>query len=215
MSLEGYREQAEAHRTATNQGVALFLCPSDTGRPFTGINYASNWGVWEPLGPRGGLGPQSIALAEITDGTSQTVGMAEQLLGRRPGEPRDERHEAFSVPIDGLRRPQDFPLFISSCRGMSLAGEEPWYDPRGHQWIQPGYTSSAYNHANSINGRSCRNYGLIPTGAWTAASAHQGGVFALFADGHAAFVRDTLAVETWRALGTRDGGEAIGSSEGM
>ncbi|MEO6808791.1 MAG: H-X9-DG-CTERM domain-containing protein, partial [Isosphaeraceae bacterium] len=46
--------------------------------------------------------------------------------------------------------------------------------------------------------------------AWTAGSRHGPGVNVSFADGHVRFVRDTITLSVWRAIGTRNGGEVIG-----
>ena len=40
-------------------------------------------------------------------------------------------------------------------------------------------------------------------------SWHLGGVNALFADGSVPFIKDSIAQQTWWALGTRAGGEVI------
>ena len=40
-------------------------------------------------------------------------------------------------------------------------------------------------------------------------SQHPGGVNSLMADGHVQFVKNTVNVLTWQALGTRNGGEVI------
>ena len=40
-------------------------------------------------------------------------------------------------------------------------------------------------------------------------SRHPGGVNTLFGDGTVRFVKDTVSLPTWRALGTRNGGEII------
>src|SRR5262249_14177825 len=40
---------------------------------------------------------------------------------------------------------------------------------------------------------------------------HPGGVNICFADGSVRFVKDSLAYQTWWALGTRNGGEALSS----
>ena len=42
---------------------------------------------------------------------------------------------------------------------------------------------------------------------------HSSGANVLFADGHVAFMKDTIALQTWQALGTRNGGEAVSSLE--
>ena len=48
-------------------------------------------------------------------------------------------------------------------------------------------------------------------GAITARSDHPGGVNALFADGGVRFVKTGVNGNTWRALGTPSGSEAVGS----
>ncbi len=45
--------------------------------------------------------------------------------------------------------------------------------------------------------------------AITATSNHPGGVHVAFADGSVKFVKDSVAVQTWWALGTRAGREII------
>jgi prepilin-type processing-associated H-X9-DG protein len=42
-----------------------------------------------------------------------------------------------------------------------------------------------------------------------ASSYHSGGVNTLFADGSVRFIRDSIAIMTWWALGTRADGETI------
>jgi prepilin-type processing-associated H-X9-DG protein len=46
-------------------------------------------------------------------------------------------------------------------------------------------------------------------GAITARSYHPGGVNALFADGSVKFIKSTIDGNTWRALGTINGGEVL------
>jgi prepilin-type processing-associated H-X9-DG protein len=47
--------------------------------------------------------------------------------------------------------------------------------------------------------------------AVTSRSFHPGGVNVLMMDGSVRFVRNSIAQATWRALGTRAGGEVIGN----
>jgi prepilin-type processing-associated H-X9-DG protein len=39
---------------------------------------------------------------------------------------------------------------------------------------------------------------------------HNGGVNVLFADGSGHFIANSVSIDTWRALGSRNGGEALG-----
>jgi prepilin-type processing-associated H-X9-DG protein len=42
-----------------------------------------------------------------------------------------------------------------------------------------------------------------------ARSRHPGGVNTLFADGHVQFIKNTVNLQTWQALGSRNGGEVV------
>ncbi len=50
-------------------------------------------------------------------------------------------------------------------------------------------------------------------GASTACSNHPGGVNVGFGDGSVKFLKDTVSYQTWWALGTRNGGEVVGSDQ--
>ena len=47
----------------------------------------------------------------------------------------------------------------------------------------------------------------------TAGSRHPGGVNLVLADGSVRFVKDAVALTVWRALGTRNGNEAISAND--
>ncbi|MGP0065877.1 MAG: H-X9-DG-CTERM domain-containing protein [Isosphaeraceae bacterium] len=50
-----------------------------------------------------------------------------------------------------------------------------------------------------------------PYGAPSANSLHPGGVNVCFADGSVHFVKSSVSLQVWWGLGTRSGGEVIGS----
>jgi prepilin-type processing-associated H-X9-DG protein len=94
---------------------------------------------------------------------------------------------------------------------------------RGALWFS-GIPSGGcyYNHVMPPNGNNCV-YSCTPTanhpsrshwcGALTAGSRHPGMVNVLMADGSVRGIKETIAVETWRALGTRNGGEVVSASD--
>jgi prepilin-type processing-associated H-X9-DG protein len=51
---------------------------------------------------------------------------------------------------------------------------------------------------------------LLGYSAFTARSYHNGGVNAAFMDGSVRFIANSIPQLTWRALGTRNGGEVVG-----
>jgi prepilin-type N-terminal cleavage/methylation domain-containing protein/prepilin-type processing-associated H-X9-DG protein len=92
---------------------------------------------------------------------------------------------------------------------------------RGVRWHYGAPGHSLYNHLRPPNNRlpDCRG-GLPhstrqdPLWSWlslniAARSKHPGGVNSLLADGSVRFVKDSIDVATWQALGSRNGGEVI------
>ena len=53
----------------------------------------------------------------------------------------------------------------------------------------------------------------LDVGSFAARSYHPGGVQACAADGHVRFIRNSIQLSVWRAVGTRAGGEIEASLE--
>jgi prepilin-type processing-associated H-X9-DG protein len=83
-------------------------------------------------------------------------------------------------------------------------------------WAFSWYIATLYNHVAPPNwkGWDC-GFGssLMDTpgehGIVSARSAHPGGVNVLLGDGSVKFVKDSVNTQTWRGLGTRNGGEVL------
>jgi prepilin-type N-terminal cleavage/methylation domain-containing protein/prepilin-type processing-associated H-X9-DG protein len=87
-------------------------------------------------------------------------------------------------------------------------------------WAFGWYSASLYNHVAPPNwvGQDCGNWSAIPDSPGehaviSARSEHPGGVNSLFGDGSVRFVKDTVALQTWRALGTKAGGEVVSADQ--
>lgn len=68
------------------------------------------------------------------------------------------------------------------------------------------------------NGRNCLSYPVSQYnvdvfGAGGANSLHPGGVNVAMTDGSVRFVKSTIGMPTWWALGTRNGGEVISADQ--
>jgi hypothetical protein len=91
------------------------------------------------------------------------------------------------------------------------AGNGTWTAVRGGQWINGHYGNTLYNHYYPPNPAAwdCGN-GSHNKALSTARSYHEGGVNVLLAGGAVRFVRNSIPLDTWRALATRSGGEPAG-----
>lgn len=202
--------------TAMATEISTFLCPSDdTGGLTQGrTNYPGNGGFGLNAGPNAGLfseggyspdpltyiGPQAVI-----DGTGTTAAMAEWALGRYPV--RDPIGSVFRTA--DLTEPGEFDQFVAACESLSPLSAEIALAGKSATWLLLGYSNTLYDHDLMVDGHSCVNGHSINLGAWTAGSRHPGGANLLFVDAHVRFIRNTMAVATWRALGTRAGREIV------
>lgn len=201
--------------TVFRTSLSVFTCPSDLIQSGTAgrTNLAWNGGVGSSWSGFNGVfvdnavaSRGSIGFSSVKDGASQTTAASEWVIGRV--EEINPRGVVFNTEM--FSGPDDFEPFASACHGMSIpsAGFTSWV--KSAQWLVGGYGDTLLNHNLAINDHSCTNAGNINSGTWTAGSRHTGnGANTAFLDGHVQFIRDTIALETWRALSTRSGGEVI------
>jgi prepilin-type N-terminal cleavage/methylation domain-containing protein/prepilin-type processing-associated H-X9-DG protein len=212
------------NNTAMATAVATFLCPTDpklgglppgqAGHNYhpnsgNGIQYVSGasdpWNFNTSLPPFNGVSyPVSkTRIADITDGTSNTAGFSELGLGDQTNAIATEKTDQFwtqtwpTTPEEAIAQCQGFLVTNLSFQGLSTDGV-PWIE---------GSTAAMYNHVNVPNKRSC----IFPPGRImnTANSYHPGGVNILLCDGSVRFIKESISLVTWRALGSRNGGEVI------
>ncbi|WP_165068760.1 DUF1559 family PulG-like putative transporter [Paludisphaera rhizosphaerae] len=177
-----------------------------------------------------------VGTQSITDGTSNTALFSETLLGTGPVANTITISSAKRKPtylfvtgqtmaVDlGASNPQGALQFISTCRGLS--GSTPGFGnlapANGNFWISGNANSAlmwdSYNHWQAPNGQGCDNGFDGNTGGWGSysdamppSSNHSGGVNVGMCDGSVKFLKDSVALPTWWALGTRNGGEVISS----
>lgn len=181
----------------------------------------------------------SYGIRDVTDGTSNTAAYSESLVGdgrgnayggsgntpasvyrgngavgvtgSDPGFIYDISYPASSLAVDG---------YLQQCRTAFTATSGKIGDFRGYRWGMGGTGSSLFNFAQTPNGgtnyrfNSCRlgcsvGCNLDNAVSTPASSAHPGGVNMMMADGSVRFVKDTVALKTWYAIGTRAGNEVI------
>lgn len=206
--------------------VPVFLCPSDLSPP-GGTNYRGNMGIsinlW-PYEPRPSrekesrmgafVNAQAVRPDEFTDGLSTTALFSERVVGDGDPSRYTPWRDIFSPPPAVNTTDQA----IRFCREYATANPPGEYSYAGYTWIYGCWAHTWYNHiltplsptpdcASGGGGFSIGGGG----GLYTARSLHPGGVNLATADGAVRFVSETIDLQAWRALGTRNGGEVDGT----
>jgi prepilin-type N-terminal cleavage/methylation domain-containing protein/prepilin-type processing-associated H-X9-DG protein len=192
-------------------------------------NYTSNpaqwWGVDSNLAYFGMEG--------VTDGTSNTTLFSEKLMGVSIPNAQIFANDKVNAIRTAFPFTGDWTQYntgnttlalsyLTTCNSMPGTQvsnpDSNWGN--GFSWALANpwnYLLNGYNHNNTPNKLSCLFTG-DQGGEWggvvgliTATSGHPGGVNVGFADGSVKFIKDSIGVQTWWALGTRGGGEVISS----
>jgi prepilin-type N-terminal cleavage/methylation domain-containing protein/prepilin-type processing-associated H-X9-DG protein len=101
--------------------------------------------------------------------------------------------------------------------GQPAGGASPPWGPSGpvggYWWLAIMPYGTLYNHVMAPNTFSCIDGtgGHLLSGAWTAQSRHPGGVNVCFGDGSVHFIKQSIGLPVWWAIGTKAGGEVISS----
>jgi prepilin-type N-terminal cleavage/methylation domain-containing protein/prepilin-type processing-associated H-X9-DG protein len=202
-------------QNVTSRQLALCTCPSDTvvvtgGHTWAGTsyhNYAANFGntavgdsystgIMRTETSYNGIefagapfrfhNPQR--LTDITDGTSNTLMLAEVVQGQR-------------VDLRGFTWWSDAAAFVTSLRpndsNPDVVTHPDYCDPN------PPNPPANCNGINSSDGHAIR--------VFAARSRHLGGVNVSFCDGSCRWISDQVDPRTWQALGTSQGGEVLGN----
>jgi prepilin-type N-terminal cleavage/methylation domain-containing protein len=209
--------------------VPHLLCPSevnDRERPdsptFTHypLNYGGNAGLWQTFQPPNGVGTgvfvvnRPTRMGDLTDGTSNTLGMAEVKAFtpyvRDGGQPAAANLPAPTTPAEVTAYTGEF---------KSDSGHTEWVDARVHQTgftttFPPNtavpFVSGGVTYDIDFNSmREGRSTTLPTYAAVTSRSYHTAGVNVMHMDGSVRFVRNGMSQATWRALGSRSGGEVV------
>jgi prepilin-type N-terminal cleavage/methylation domain-containing protein/prepilin-type processing-associated H-X9-DG protein len=196
------------------QAVPGFLCPSDPQSSLPagqgGNNYVWNYGsdilFRSPTGSGAFVfGGRTFRITDISDGASNTAAFAE----RRKG---DFNNGTITLTTDlfnaaGAGSPTTPDQAASMCD--TFVPTDPTTQFRsdyGTQWLGALHYTM-YQHVGLPNSRGCA---FPPSNcSMSANSAHGNGLNVLLCDGSVRFVSNGIALPTWRALGTRTGGDML------
>ena len=169
--------------TMVKDAQGLDVC---TASDYSGVNFDTD-GAFRPEGSR--------TLAQLTDGTSNTVVASELLAGP------DNEDSVYVCDLRGMW-------------GLHLMGSFAYthlHTPNTSAGDAIWYAGPTYHHCNDALHMPCDNSGGTVSDKLHAAarSRHPGGVNAVFADGHVTFISDMIHLATWQALGAIDDGHVI------
>jgi prepilin-type processing-associated H-X9-DG protein len=173
----------------------------------------------------------AVTVAGVIDGTSNTVAVSETIRSTG-GSPTGVNSLTFfqQNPLSGFVITGDNATtgpaiasdadYLSMCLTNSPAGFQA---TRGVRWHYGAPGHSLYNNVRPPNDKRYDCRGGLPHSNRTPAtwsqlsqniatrSQHAGGVNSLMADGHVQFIKNSIAVNIWQALGSRNGNEVVGS----
>jgi prepilin-type N-terminal cleavage/methylation domain-containing protein/prepilin-type processing-associated H-X9-DG protein len=231
--------------TAFLTSIPGFLCPSDPYSGKAGLGFLNNYcgsigttiGVVQnyPSNSTGVFSYQTpYGLADITDGSSNTVAFGESLVGNG-GRNANYRGNGvaglcYAWALDATQVPAQTLATIQMCSagwssalnsGSPYGGTPNIGVNRGWYWGWGAESMSLINTIVPPNSQAwnacrtgcqgCGNYDMDHAEIANVTSNHPGGANVTFADGHVQFVKSSLSTPTWWALGTRNDGEVISS----
>jgi len=230
-----YGDGAPINATVWNVKVKSFLCPSDTNAGADHFNsYHGSFGTgtdpWS-TDTNGVFAPRfrAYGIADITDGSSNTISHVEGLTGDFGNLGKKWRVMASgilgSLPANLTFRDarQNLPavMAVGQQCNTTMKSSPGGNSNRGYRW-QTG--SPGLSLMNIILTPNSQQY-AFPACRWDcssgcgadfghlfgATSNHPGGVNVLFADGSVRFVKDSVSQLVFMSLATRDSGEVVSS----
>ena len=201
-----------ANNTARLTKLSVMNCPSDQSLVFGKIvsgavqyfdikgNYGVNWGM-NTMFNQGPLGSAPVptgyapfyynygsAIADITDGTSNTLAMGELIQTTSPAGPASAIERRARIWNDDTSTYQITARLApnSSAPDVGVCFNDP-----GNKVPCTNDTTNGLNHYLAARSR------------------HPGGVNVLFCDGSVRFLKNTISVPTYQAISTRGLGEVV------
>ena len=233
------------NHSAQNTALAVYKCPSvplwgdiQNRRDYFGSagGRQSSWTCRLGEVFRDGLFciNQWVRIADIRDGSSNTIAMAESKLGRNQGMWNPAKPDASYIVFNtGTRPAQPAPVIghanTFTGRAADLAVINAYYqncltlyaagtgfidasDEQGRFWVagRSGWGGYITTLKGPNAGPSCQHNGDVTiVDVREPSSYHPGGAQTMRADGSVAFVSETIDQVTWIGMGSMNGGETV------
>ena len=228
------------NRTILAVAIGIYACPSDgdSGRPREGYSLANvldGAGILNnpmQLTSTSYAGVRGSTVTSAFPDPALNCQISPIAASEANGIITDLSPIAFASVSDGL----SFTMMAAEKSVASLRAFERPLQPRSQNFFeQSGWWFSGNNGDTLIttfyppNAYRKLSIGVPESWLWSASSQHPGGVNVLIADGSVRFIKDTIQSReldpfqatpivasvpgAWQALGTRNGGEAVGAGE--
>ncbi|MBM3983339.1 MAG: DUF1559 domain-containing protein [Planctomycetes bacterium] len=204
-----------ANTAALGTAVPGFLCPSDPQQAPAGQggnNYVWTYSSDILFRSNAGTGPfvfngTAFRLTDIGDGTSSTAAFCERRKGDFNSGIVSLQTDLFNAASAGS--PTSADQANSLCNSFTPTDPATQFrSDYGTYWINALHPTM-YQHVGPPNAKGCA---FPPSNACMSAnSAHSNGVNVLMCDGGVRFISNSVSMGTWRALGTRNGGDLPGN----
>jgi prepilin-type processing-associated H-X9-DG protein len=157
----------------------------------------------------------TTTMATFKDGASNTAIFSEWVKGEAvpTGRAHDGLAEVYNLGQNSNWFPTDY-QFMQLCNTVPITRANQQWQWKGEWW---GYGATMiYSHTQTPNRTSCVYHDINQDGRGTitmisASSNHPGGVNVLLMDGSVRFVKSSLHYQTWYAIATPRGNEAVSS----
>jgi prepilin-type N-terminal cleavage/methylation domain-containing protein/prepilin-type processing-associated H-X9-DG protein len=174
----------------------------------------------------------SYGLRDIIDGSSNTIAFSESLVGDPIGATGRKSNGVTGVGGAGIGQfldasgypgtPTNLAVMsaLAACGAANMPGSSnPVSNSTGNRWGWGAMSETLFNTVATPNTQYNFNACRVGCGGCgpddgifsNAQSNHSGGVNCLMADGSVKFIKNSVNMQTWMALGTRSNGEVISS----
>lgn len=206
--------------------IPIYQCPSDRTLPGS-CNYRANlgsgadWYTFPPappfqgcIDPKNGNGAfemmQALSPSRFTDGLSNTAMFSERVIG--DGDPSQYDPWRDYSQVDDAWPHCRAEQLRSTCRDIAgIAAQHASFS--GFTWFYATKAQTAYDHISPPNSRipDCAHDALSVAGATNSAiaarSQHPGIVNVAMGDGSIRTVAESIDLEVWRQMGSRNGND--------
>jgi prepilin-type processing-associated H-X9-DG protein len=209
--------------------IKVYLCPSDIDR-LKNVQGHNNYAACAGAEPRvnadaadglfrggnnGTTETRTMKISDALDGLSNTAAFSEKCkgIGGAQGDNlnfRDPIRPSSSVVQIAAPGTNNTQIYYDLCKQANPA-TATLQNIRSQcsNWFNGNKAQCRYSHTMPPNSSSCGWGADQDGGAITATSRHSGGVNVLMGDGAVRFIKSSISVPTWWALGTVAGNEAI------